>query len=118
VGRCSRDDPRLETAVLLASDPEGVELAESAALRLPGVKRVRWRRLGDDFPGLSALVGGDRVDTKIVDAALARFPDRPHLARAAGFAARTRSAVFYDLFRSGYTIGDYDVGEVTLEVAS
>jgi hypothetical protein len=109
-----RDAPQLETAVLLASDPDGVELAEETLMKSRPSRpppRIRWRPLGADFEGMPALIGGSVLDDGIHDAVLARFPDRPHLARAIAIAARANARRYFDIWRAGYVLG----GEDTLE---
>ena len=107
-----RDAPQLETAVLLAADPEGVEQAEDAI----GGARVRWRPLGEDFEGMPELVGGHLLDETVQAAVLARFPERPHLARAVALAARVDARRYYDVWRAGYVVGGSDDSSVTLEL--
>jgi hypothetical protein len=107
-----RDAPQLETAVLLASDPDGVELAEETLMKADSPPpRIRWRPLGADFEKMPALVGGSLLDEGIHDAVLARFPDRPHLARAVALAARANARRYFDVWRAGYVLGADDTLE-------
>lgn len=120
-------DAQLEAAILLASDPDGVERAEHAlhALHALTNHRIRWRPLGPDFEGMPALVLRDAAvaseiapDPHVHDAVLARFPDRPHLARAVALAARVDARHCYDLWRTGYVLGPPDDGSITLAFPS
>lgn len=106
----------MEAAVLLAADIDGVEVAER------GFARVSWRPLGTDWDGMPALVeralgSAGLVDETVHAAMLARFPDRPHLARAVALAARADSRTYWDLWRSGYVLGAYEGTTATLEFA-
>jgi hypothetical protein len=109
---------RVDAAIALAADADGVEAAEAAIDRLRAAlaawgtaigARVRWRLFAGDFEGTSALLaeplraardalsardgggmvldGGRRLEADVLAAALARFPDRPVLARALAHAA-------------------------------
>jgi hypothetical protein len=100
---------RLDLAIALAADVEGVEAVEAAigALRASGTKvgaRVRWRTFERDFEGTpellatalhaarervsaSALDRARHLERDVHEAALVRFPERPTLARALSHAA-------------------------------
>lgn len=110
-----RDAPpaaQLETAILLASDADGVERAERAARKAMDGWRIRWRPLGDDFAGMPELVGGRLVDEAVHAATLERFPDRPHLARSVALAARADARRYFDVWSAGYVLGAEDTLEV------
>lgn len=104
----------IEAAVLLAADVDGVEVAERA------FAHVTWRPIGADWDGMPALVeraigGASLLDETVHAAMRARFPERPHLARAVALAARADARTYWDLWRSGYVLGAVDGASATLE---
>jgi hypothetical protein len=149
----------IEAAMALASDVEGVEAAEAAALALRhrlapwGTSigaRVRWRASADDFGGTAALLaapleaalsalsardGGAfalaharAIERDVLEAAAARFPDRPVLARALADAAFVDAAwrasslpvdaspvrPLFDLWSTGYVLASVDARGTTI----
>ncbi len=104
---------RLDAAVLLAADVDGVEAAEGAAGSLrealgawgvPVGSRIRWRVLGDDCDCSTELLAeplrlaseglrpavlehADQLEREVYQAMSAQRPDRPLLARSVARAA-------------------------------
>lgn len=152
---------RLDAAVALAADPDGVQAAESAigSLRFalaawgaPIGARVRWRPFERDAPIVTELLAAPRrvasqavsarefgpvaleraldLERDIHEAACARFPERPGLARDLAHAAFVdfvwRAASFRDmpnptsplveLWSAGYVLSAFDTSGATLEI--
>jgi hypothetical protein len=128
-----RDGPaveRVDLAVALASDASGVEAAEKAvaALRVAHAKegvdigaRISWR-LFDHDRALFVTTFREpppRIREDVRQAVLARFPDRPLLARDVGYLATQKGAVVdavRAIWRTGYGIQALEAGGSTLEI--
>jgi hypothetical protein len=155
---------RLDAAITLAADVEGVEAAESAVDSLvaalaawgtPIGTRIRWRPFERDAAhaepwlaeplrasrealsarGLvvSAVVARERrLEQVVLEAARARFPERPLLARDLAHAAfvdgvwRAASldgrpnpvTPMYEIWKAGYAFSAIDASGVTLEITA
>jgi hypothetical protein len=133
-----RDCPpmdRVDVAVALASDVEGVEAAESAVLRLraafgkqgiPIAPRVAWRFFDQDRAVFVTTFREPppRIREDVRDAVLARFPNRPFFARDVAWLATqtTQKGEIVDavraVWRAGYNIHSFDAQGITLEIPS
>ncbi len=135
---------RVDTALALAADVAGVEAAECAALALrevlagsgaPVGARLRWRALEQDVDVTSALLArpaatssaiarATRLEQEVRDAVLARFPERPLLARSLAHAAFVDTAspgtsaltALRALWRSGYLLSAIGEAGMILEL--
>ena len=152
--RDSDAEDRFDAAIALAADVDGVLVAESAieALRVvlaawgtPIGARIIFRMSGHDSEHNRALLEAPlrvareaaahddlarRFEREVHDATLARFPERPLLARDVAHAAfvdclfhaaelgeRPHPVVpLIDLWMTGYVISSVDAAGVTLEV--
>jgi hypothetical protein len=130
-----RDCPpmdRVDIAVALASDVEGVEAAEDAARRLRTVyeteggvtiaAHVGWRFFDHDravFVTTTAREPAAPIREDVRDAVLARFPERPLFARDVAHLA-TRKGALVDavraIWRTGYGVHTVDAAGITLEL--
>lgn len=133
-----RDSPaasRVDAAVALGSDIAGVEAAEEAvvalraALREGGATigaRTSWRFFDHDrgfSPGFLRAAGimSPRERRDVHDAMLARFPDRPLLARDVALVAAEKSSLpvvkaLRALWRTGYVLSQVDPEGIALEM--
>jgi hypothetical protein len=129
-----RDGPaidRVDLAVALASDVEGVKAAEDATRKMRAIyeaeagitigARISWRFFDHDR---AVFVTTNReppppVREDVRDAVLARFPDRPLFARDVAYLA-TQKHRFVEavraLWRTGYNIHSFDADGFTLEM--
>lgn len=124
---------RVDVAVALACDPEGVEAAEAAAARIRdaylvhadvGVTiadRIEWRLFDHDRAVFVTTFREPppRIREDVRDAVLARFPDRPLLARDIGYLATQKGEVVDGaraILRAGYGIHSIDATGILLEV--
>ena len=119
---------RVDLAVALACDPEGVEAAERQALRLrslldiPVGARIGWRFFDHDRAVFVTTFREPppRIREDVRDAVLARFPDRPLLARDVAHLATEKSEVAdvaRAIWRAGYGIHTLDATGILLEIA-
>jgi hypothetical protein len=130
-----RDCPaidRVDIAVALACDVEGVEAAEEGARRLRSVyeteagltiaARIGWRLFDHDravFVTSTAREAAPPIREDVRDAVLARFPDRPLFARDVAHLATQKGALVdavRAIWRSGYGVHTLDAGGITLEL--
>jgi hypothetical protein len=113
---------RVDAAVALAADVEGVERAEMAIRSLRPSSRVRFRLQEQDSEHAPALFGEGptEIDRAVYDAMRERFPDRPLLARdvaRVAFLDRVQQGfALVDLWKTGYVIAAMDASWVTLEI--
>jgi hypothetical protein len=134
---------RMDAAIALAADPNGVEAAETAiaslraALAPRGIAigpHVRWRAGAHDAEHNTALLGAvvdvqpeyaARFKREVHDAVLSRLPERPLLARDVAHAAFVESVSrehpspvqhLRELWMTGYVISAVDEAGVTLEL--
>jgi hypothetical protein len=134
--RDSAPDTRLDAAIALAADVQGVEAAEAAVSALFPGTRVRWdtttRDFGEELPAFEGIAPSLRdraaaVERDVHAAMILRFPERPNLARAVARAAfvdyvcragKLPNPVtpLRDLWRTGYVISSIDQRIVTLEI--
>lgn len=129
-----RDCPpidRVDIAVALASDVEGVEAAEQAALRLRDAyaargitlgPRVGWRFFDQDRAVFVTTFREPppRLREDVRDAVLARFPERPFFARDVAWLATQKddaALAVRAIWRAGYGIQSLDAQGITLEIA-
>lgn len=111
---------RLDLCVALASDMDGIEAAEHAARTL-GSPRILWRFVARDRALFVTThrPSPRRIREDVRDAVLARYPDRPLLARDIGHLAAQRPSRALDalraIWRSGYGIQAIDAAGITLE---
>jgi hypothetical protein len=118
-----RDCPamdRVDIAVALACDVEGVDAAEAAAGRLAA--RIAWRFFDHDravFVTTSAREPAAPIREDVRDAVLARFPERPLFARDVAHLATQKGAVVdavRAIWRSGYGVHALEADGITLEL--
>lgn len=142
--RDSEPSARVDAALALAADVAGVEAAESAALALRDAlaasgttigARLRWRAFEQDVDVTSALLGRPAVTSSVVERAtgleeavhealLARFPERPLLARSVAHAAFVDGATrgtnvltaLRTLWSSGYVLSAIGEDGMILEL--
>lgn len=129
-----RDCPpmdRVDIGVALASDVEGVEAAEEAALRLRGAYAkqgvsvgapIGWRFFDQDRAVFVTTFREPppRIREDVRDAVLSRFPERPFFARDLAWLATQKGDVIdavRAIWRAGYGIHTLDAHGVTLEIA-
>jgi hypothetical protein len=124
--RDTTDSLRLDAAIALASDADGVESAESAIDSLRRSvgsfgPRIRWRMFDEARDAFSSF-DDDEVDHDVHDAVLARFSSRPKLAHDIARAAFMERAMpemvtaLRDLWKTGYVLSAIDESGVTLEI--
>lgn len=144
--RDSAPAAQLDAAIALASDPEGVDAAESAVRALAkalapfGVRigaSIRFRVGTEDADAVSALLDAPlraspaavtararRLEEDVLAATRGRFPDRPLLGRGVARAAFVDAvmgrasplAPLAALWRTGYAPAAIDAEQVVLEV--
>jgi hypothetical protein len=118
---------RVDLAVALACDVEGVEAAEKAAARLrnaldvPVGTRISWRFFDHDRAVFVTTFREPppRIREDVRDAVLARFPERPLLARDVAHLATEKGEVALAaraIWRAGYGIHTLDATGITLEM--
>lgn len=117
---------RVDLAVALACDVEGVEAAEKAASRLRGAldvpagTRIGWRFFDHDRAVFVTTFREPppRIREDVRDAVLARFPVRPLFARDVAYLAREKGEVAEaarTIWRAGYGIHTIDATGIVLE---
>jgi hypothetical protein len=128
-----RDGPaidRVDLAVALASDVQGIQDAETAVGRLRAAyakegfeieERISWRFFDHDRALFVTTFREPppRIREDVRDAVLARFSDRPLLARDVGYLATQKGdavEAVRALWRTGYGIQSLDARGVTLEI--
>jgi len=120
--RGSEAAARLDAAIALAADPDGVDAAEAAIAVLrktsatPIGPRIRWRMLTSDFECTTTLLGDQPLDPRVHDHALSRLPERPALARDLARAAFVDARALGQLWRTGYVLSALDASGVTIEI--
>lgn len=122
---------RVDIAVALASDVDGVDAAEEAVLRLRAAyadrgvvlgSRIGWRFFDQDRAVFVTTFREPppRVREDVRDAVLARFPERPLFARDVAWLATQKGDVALavrSVWRAGYGIRTLDTHGITLEIA-
>jgi hypothetical protein len=126
-----RDGPaidRVDLATALASDIEGVEAAEESVRALAAIHsgegftigaRISWRFFDHDRAVFVTTLREAPTRKDVLDAVLARFPERPLLARDVAHLATLTSRAAdaaRAIWRAGYAIQSFDVHGVTLEM--